>query len=378
MPIFTQYTCLTSKTGDQLKALIDTQTNDPQMINQRIIDVLTGINGGQISGNISLAVNPTQSSYRFNLTQQPSIGNTITLFGVTLTCSNTSSQNTFTIGGNLAQTALGLSLCISNNTILRQYCLCAFGSGANPQILIIGYFIGPGANIQSISTTIPGIIFPSPNVFSGASAGVTTSIALGIASSAPTISNDFKVTIYSNDTQASMLQTLNMQQSSPSQTLINLINLHNSFSYRRPVYMNTQIGATPYTAQLILLNNIQAGQTLTIGTIVFTCVASGGSGASFNLGVDLLTTAQNLYQSIINTSPDALNSSISTTIDTSRNPSLITFTFTAKTVGSALIGVPIATNFLGAILSPFTGTEGTLSGQKLGLNDNRNSFLKRY
>jgi hypothetical protein len=365
--MLTSYTCSTLQTGNQLQAFLYPISTDPQFSNQRIIDFLEGISGGQSQAYFSVGVNVVRpsGSITFSSVTQPNVGGSVTFLGRTYTLvASSPTSRQFIAGATTTLTAQNLAAAVNNDPTNVGLVSASFSlSGPNPRVTFTMFSPGTLGNIQTLSKTLTSSSIDS--TFSGGSNGVATTFNSGL-NSASQSTNNFQVIISSSDSQVNMLQTLNTQSSNPDTSIQNLINLHNSFSYSRSTYVNVIVGASSQSATLILLNNMTASQTLTIAGVAYTAVASGATGTQFNIDASLATTTQNLYNALVNNA-NIVSANYTFAIDVSDAPASTTLTITSKAVGSGGTSIPIATTFDGAILNQFSGTAGTLANLKFGL-----------
>lgn len=362
--MLTSYTCYTNQTAAQLQAYLYPLSGDPQFSNQRIIDFLEGISGGQNQGYFTVNVNcvrPT-GSITFSSVTQPVVNGTVTFLGRTYTLvASSPTSRQFIAGATTALTAQNLMNAVNNDPTNAGLVTASFSlTPPNPRVTFTIVSPGPLGNLQPLTKTLTSSSIEA--FFTTGSNGVSSSFSSGVSSET---SNSFQVVISSNDSQVNMLQTLNTSTSTPDQSLINLVNLHNSLSYSRQAFMIVSIGYGS-TARLTLLNNMLATQTLTIAGISYTAVASGATGTQFNLDANLAVTSTNLLNSLRN-NVNAVSANFNFSLDNSQAPSTTTLTITTKAGGNAGTSIPIATTFSGAILTQFVTNPGYSANLKLGL-----------
>lgn len=368
MPILTQYTAFTSKTAEQLQALLYPRTGDPQMSNQRIVDVLTAINGGQISGNIKVQIAPVQgvAQLQFSAVTQPTAGGTFTFNNNVYTLVNSSpTGRQFLKGSTNVSTANNLAAVFNADVTNRGVAIATVNPITPVSLLVTLASANVNAVLNQLGTNLSSC---TVTAFTGMSDGSTVvQFAEGIATNnIATNNSNFKVVIQSNDTAAQMLQYINPQPSSPSQSTINLIGLHNTLGVGRSAYMSVTIGSGFYSGSLVFLNNPQAGQVFNLGKFTYTAVASGATGLQFNIDASLATTVSNLVTTI-QTNINSNSQFLDYAIDASNAPAVVVLTITTKSPGSSVSGMTFSSNFDGIIVNQMTGSPGNTANLSLGL-----------
>jgi hypothetical protein len=366
MPILTQYTCFTSKTAEQLQALLYPSVNAPQETNQRIIDLLTGINGGQMSGSIQLQINGIKPTQILTYTGIPAVGGTFAFAGITLTSvsGTPANENQFQIGGTTLITATNLANAINNHSVLKNYLTTSAVNLAGTIFNFIyqlstGVTLNLGKCVSTLTNASLGTTFVN------GTNGLYTTFNEGINTPTPSSSN-FKVVLFTEDSQTSMLNQLNPSSSNSSQSMINLINMHNTLGIGRAAYMAIYVGASPWSAQLVFLNNILVSDTLSIAGITYTCVASGATGTQFNLGASVADTVVNLYNVLIGVN-NIVSQNLTFSYDISNAPASAFINMAAKQVGIGTYNLTASESLTGAILNITQPTNGSRTSFSLGL-----------
>lgn len=132
----------------------------------------------------------------------------------------------------------------------------------------------------------------------------------------------------------------------------------------RQGYIKVYTGPTQSTASIIFNGQPTVGQTIRILRNTYTVVASGATGLQFNLGASTLLTAQNLMNTLNNTS-----SFVGAAKVVQLFPTVPILTITCLNPGTPGIGFTMANTLTNVTATPFSlSTWGTIGAIATGLN----------